>query len=443
MRDVNPRGGDYFRLRAEWLRFKNHVFDSNTELPTLAAVMDDVRRLMEERGSLGIVYLDLAAEEGAEAARGWQAYDEMLRAFARALLSLKAEGGPLTPTDIVAVMSVRSDKFLVFMRAGEPGGVDSASIDARARRLCEKLGEALPRFLPSARKNPLTFHQGHAVMHRDPMLRAERSMHRALDEAMFMSLTQRTREDDRRVQGLDEIIGEEDVVTLYQPILDLQTLDVLGHEVFSRGPAGGPFEDAERLFALAERTGRLLDLERLCRNRALDSALRHLRPGTKLFLNTSAPALADPAVSGESFVRLVEQQGLDHGDVVLEITERVALEERQVFRETLRRLKRDGFGIAIDDMGAGYSSLKALVEVEPDYLKFDISLVRDIDRSLIKRSLLETLVDLSAKIGARVIAEGIEMEPELATLREMGVPLGQGRYLGPPVLVAASETATK
>jgi len=441
MKAPNPQEADFFRLRAEWLRFKNHVFDSNTELPTLAAVMDDVRRLMEERGSLGVIYLDLAAEAGAEAARGWQAYDELLRAFARALLALKSEGGVLSPRDIVAAVSVRCDKFLVFMRAGDAGGIDSASMDARARRLCEKLRETLPRFLQAAREVPVPFHEGHAVMYRDPMLRAERSMHRALDEAMFMSLTQRSHEDDRRLQGLDEIIGEEDVVTLYQPILDLQTLDVLGHEVFSRGPAGGPFEDAERLFALAERTGRLLELERLCRNRALVSASRHLRPGTKLFLNTSAPALADPAVSGDAFVRQVEAQGLDHADVVLEITERVALEERQAFRDTLRKLKREGFGIAIDDMGSGYSSLKALVEVEPDYLKFDISLVRDIDRSLIKRSLLETLVDLSAKIGAKVIAEGIEIEPELATLRDMGVPLGQGRYLGPPVLVGASETA--
>jgi EAL domain-containing protein (putative c-di-GMP-specific phosphodiesterase class I) len=441
MKAPHPQEADFFRLRAEWLRFKNHVFDANTELPTLPAVMDDVRRLMEERGSLGVVYLDLAAEPGAEAARGWQAYDELLRAFARALLSLKGEAGPLSPRDIVAVTSVRSDKFLVFMRAGDPGGPDSGSLDARVQRLCEKLAEAIPRFLESARKAPVPFHEGHAVMYRDPMLRAERSMHRALDEAMFMSLTQRTREDDRRLQGLDEIIGEEEVVTLYQPILDLRTLDVLGHEVFSRGPAGGPFEDAERLFALAERTGRLLDLERLCRNRALVSAPRHLRPGTKLFLNTSAPALADPTVSGEAFVRQVEAQGLDHCDVVLEITERVAIEEREAYRDMLRKLKQEGFGIAIDDMGSGYSSLKALVEVEPDYLKFDISLVRDIDRSLIKRSLLETLVDLSAKIGAKVIAEGIEMEPELATLREMGVPLGQGRYLGPPVLVGAAETA--
>src|SRR5262249_39633023 len=99
-------------------------------------------------------------------------------------------------------------------------------------------------------------------------------------------------------------------------------------------------------------------------------------------------------------------------------------------------LKREGFRIAIDDMGAGYSSLQSLVEVEPDYLKFDISLVRQIDRSLIKRSLLETLVDLSGRIGAQVVAEGIEEEAELMTLRDMGVPLGQGRYLAPPVPVS-------
>ena len=74
----------------------------------------------------------------------------------------------------------------------------------------------------------------------------------------------------------------------------------------------------------------------------------------------------------------------------------------------------------------------AVVEVEPDYLKFDVSLVRDIDRSLIKRSLLETLVDLAERIGARVVAEGIEAESELLALRDRGVGLGQGRYLAPP-----------
>jgi EAL domain-containing protein (putative c-di-GMP-specific phosphodiesterase class I)/GGDEF domain-containing protein len=434
MSTPSPEQGDYFRLRAEWLRFKNHVFDANTELPTLAAVLDDVRRLVEERGTLGLVYLDLGADGQVEALHGWQTYDEVLRAFARALADLRTQGH-LGSRDVVAVLSVRSDKFLVFLRGQEGSALEAGGLEGRARRLQEHLAEALPRHLPAGVPQPLAFHVGHALMYRDPMLRSERSIHRALDEAMFMSLRQRTRDEDRRAQGLAEIIGSQQVVTLYQPIMDLQTREVLGHEVFTRGPAGGPFEEADRLFALAERTGRLVDLERLCRSRALSSVRLHLPPGSKLFLNTSAGALKDSEVAGAEFVRHVDAQGLRHEDVVLEVTERLAQEERHSYQQVLRDLKRAGFGIAIDDMGAGHASLQALVEVEPDYLKFDISLVRNIDRNLIKRSLLETLVDLSGRIGARVVAEGIEAEAELSTVRDMGVPLGQGRFLAAPALI--------
>ena len=133
---------------------------------------------------------------------------------------------------------------------------------------------------------------------------------------------------------------------------------------------------------------------------------------------------------------MVDLSGLRHDEVVLEITERLTKEERGPYQTILHDLKRQGFGIAIDDVGAGYASLQTLVEMEPDYLKFDIALVRGIDRSSIKRSLLETVVDLSRRIGAKVVAEGIEAEPELTTLRDMGVPLGQGRFLAAPVEVA-------
>lgn len=428
--------GEYFRLRAEWLRFKTHVFDTNTGLPTLAAVLDDVRRSMEERGTLALVYIDLGADRHVESVHGWQVFDDLLRGFSRTLVSLR-EDGHLGARDIIAVMSVRSDKFLVFMRGGEGMALDADTIEGRARRLRDEITEALRAHVPSGVEQPVTFDMGHALMYRDPMLRAERSIHRALDEAMFMSLRQRTRDEDRRAHGLDEIIAGGQIHTLYQPILDLRTQQVVGHEIFTHGPAGTPFEEAERLFAVAERTGRLIELERLSRARALESARRHLEPGAKLFLNTSARALSDPDVAGAGFVRLVEANGLRHDEVVLEITERIPKEERGPYEEALRGLKEQGFGIAIDDVGAGYSSLQALITLEPDYLKFDIALVRGIDRSSIKRSLLETVVDLSGRIGAKVVAEGIEAEGELTTVRDMGVPLGQGRFLAAPMGVVA------
>jgi EAL domain-containing protein (putative c-di-GMP-specific phosphodiesterase class I) len=273
---------------------------------------------------------------------------------------------------------------------------------------------------------------GHAVLYRDPLLRSERAVHRSMDEAMRMCLAEQRREEESSAAGLAGILADGGVVTLFQPIVDLQDRSVVGHEVFSRGPAGSGLEDPERLFVAAERSGRILDLERLCRRQALLGSGRHLTHGAKLFLNTSTPALHDPELEGKGFLGELERQGLSPGDVVLEIKERVAVEDRPAQRNALRHLKRAGLGIAIDDMGAGYASLQSIVELEPDFLKFDIALVRNIDRSQIKRSLLETVVELSQRIGASVIAEGIEAEAEFRTLKEMGVPLGQGHYLAPP-----------
>ena len=427
-------GPDYFRLRAEWLRFKNHVFDSDVELPTLAAVLDDARRLLEERGSLGLVYLDPGSNGQTESLHGWQAYDEVIRGVAETLKSLRQDG-LLGMRDLIATLGIRSDKFILFVAGPKGAALDALKLQGLVLRLRERLTGELPRRVTDALAIPVLLEYGHALLHRDPMLRAERAVHRALDEAMLMAQRQRARDEDQRAQGLHALIESQQVVTLYQPILNLADLSVLGHEVFTRGSAGSPFEDPEQLFALALRAGRIVDFERLCRNRALELARRHLGRGAKLFLNTAAHTLGDSDVAGAGFVRRVDAQGLQHADVVLEIAERVTFDQRQSPHEVLHELKRQGFRIAIDDMGAGYASLQAIVELEPDYLKFDIALVRNIDKSLIKRSLLETLVELSQKIGAEVIAEGIEAESELLTLRELGVCLGQGRYLAPPVVV--------
>ncbi|MGE0456222.1 MAG: EAL domain-containing protein [Vicinamibacteria bacterium] len=431
---MTPGGGrenEYFRLRAEWLRFKGHLIDADTELPTLAAVLDEVRRLLEERGSLGVVYLDPGGAGQLETSHGWQAYDVVVRELAAAVRRLRADG-LLGPRDLAATLGVRSDKFVLFASAQRAAGMEPAALDALSLELRSRLQRELALQLPAELALPVLLDCGHALLHREPMLRAERAVLRALDEAVLVSQRRRAQEEAERALGLDALIQGQQVVTLYQPIVRLADGHVVGHEVFTRGAPGSPFEDPEQLFALAERTGRVVEFERLCRQRALDSVHRHLRPGEKLFLNTAAHTLGDSEVAGAGFVRRIDAAGLPHGDVVLEITERVTLEPGRSPRAALAELKRRGFRIAIDDMGAGYASLQSIVELEPDFLKFDISLVRNIDRSVIKRSLLETLVDLSARLGAEVVAEGIEAESELATVREMGVELGQGHFLAPP-----------
>jgi EAL domain-containing protein (putative c-di-GMP-specific phosphodiesterase class I) len=120
------------------------------------------------------------------------------------------------------------------------------------------------------------------------------------------------------------------------------------------------------------------------------------------------------------------KSGLRPHDVVVEITERVAIVRHDEFQRSLRTFKERGYRVAVDDMGAGYASLQSLAAIEPDFLKFDVSLVRDIDKSSIKRSLLDTLRALADKIRARVIAEGVERTEEKETLLALGIELGQG-----------------
>ncbi|HSP05780.1 MAG TPA: EAL domain-containing protein, partial [Acidobacteriota bacterium] len=150
----------------------------------------------------------------------------------------------------------------------------------------------------------------------------------------------------------------------------------------------------------------------------------HSQPGSRLV--PCAPP--GPAQLSE----FVAELGLRQERIVLEITERVAIQEWESFKKVLHDFRKHGFKIAIDDMGAGYSSLQAIAELEPDFLKFDISLVRNIHENLIKIGLLETLVSLSNKINAKVIAEGIEEKDEYQALRNLGVDLGQGYFFAVP-----------
>jgi EAL domain-containing protein (putative c-di-GMP-specific phosphodiesterase class I) len=244
---------------------------------------------------------------------------------------------------------------------------------------------------------------------------------------MLASLVQREGIDAARRDELARMIADGSIRSVFHPIVRLVDAGVIGHEALTRPLRPTSFASVEELFAFAESTELLVEFERLCRGTAVRSAASV--PGLGLlFLNASARAVEDPQWSSGVMDRALAGSGLTPGDVVVEITERLAIVRHEDFQSALRTFKRRGYRVAVDDMGAGYASLQALASIEPDFLKFDVSLVRDIDRSSIKRSLLESLRLLADKIRARVIAEGIEREGEKDTLLDLGIELGQGFY---------------
>jgi EAL domain-containing protein (putative c-di-GMP-specific phosphodiesterase class I)/GGDEF domain-containing protein len=412
---------DYYRLRTEWLRFKSHLYDGLTGLPTLAAAIEDIRRVLEERGGASVVYLDLGRSGGYETKMGWAVYDEAVREFARLLLALRGAGG-LAPHDIVCLHTVRSDRFLVFV--GDPGGADRGSARAR-ERIVGALRGRIAALSPDHMLRSIRLSAGHARVGSDPRVRQERAIQQAVADALLASLVEREGIEAVRRDELLRMIEQSEVRSVFHPIVRLADRSAIGHEALTRPTGGVSFDSVEQLFSFAESTEYLVDFERLCRHTAIRAARRVSELGL-LFLNASARAVEDPEWADGGMDALLRQHGLAPGDVVVEITERVAITQHDEFQRSLRLFKKRGYRVAVDDMGAGYASLQSLASIEPDFLKFDTSLVRDIDRNSIKRSLLESLRQLADKIHARVIAEGVERPEECSALVDLGIELGQG-----------------
>jgi EAL domain-containing protein (putative c-di-GMP-specific phosphodiesterase class I) len=414
-----PTGdGDYYRLRTEWLRFKSHLRDGLTGLPALPAVLEEVRRMVEAHGAVELVYLDLGRSGWHETKLGWAAYDESIRTFAKRLLALR--GSQLTREDVLCLHTVRSDRFLIFRGMNGQARDPAAPAGALRGRLLQALATDDDPLPPSAR-----IATGHAQVRLDPMTRAERAIQQAVADAMMMSLREREGIESARRAELQRLIDERRVRSVFHPIVQIADRKAVGHEALTRPMGAHAFDSVEELFAFAERTDLLGPFERLCRSTAIKSAAT--LPGRGLlFLNASARAVEDPEWSSGAVDALLSESGMTPRDVVVEITERLAVTQIDTFSAVLRSFKARGYRVAVDDMGAGYASLQSLASIEPDFLKFDVSLVRDIDKSSIKRGLLESLRSLADKIRARVIAEGIEREEERETLLALGVELGQG-----------------
>ena len=252
-----------------------------------------------------------------------------------------------------------------------------------------------------------------------------------LEEARCMTQSGLNKRDMMLNAEFQEIVAQSRIEPRYQPIVHLSNGNVFGWEALSRGPVDSNFHSPLSLFQFAEETGGLFQLERVCRKKAVTHCREFI--GThKLFLNIHPRTISDPDFTPGETKRILEQKRIDPENVVFEITERHAVENFQLFHDTLQHYRNQGFLIAVDDVGSGYSGLLSIARIRPDFIKIDKSLVFSADSDPVKRALLETFVTFANQIGAKIIAEGIETSSVYATLANLGVHFGQGYYIAKP-----------
>ena len=213
----------------------------------------------------------------------------------------------------------------------------------------------------------------------------------------------------------------------FQPIFDVPANRTFAYEALVRTDEES-LKRTDVLIATAERLGRIHDLGRTVRS-AVATAAAEVPDDVLIFVNVHGLELTDDDLFADScaLAPIAER-------VVLEITERVGLDP-VAGPAKVAMLRQRGYRIAVDDLGAGYAALGALATLEPDIVKLDMSLVRDIDRHPTKRRVVGAIATLCRELGSRVVAEGVETPSEFAALREAGIELIQGFLLARPTRV--------
>jgi EAL domain-containing protein (putative c-di-GMP-specific phosphodiesterase class I) len=227
--------------------------------------------------------------------------------------------------------------------------------------------------------------------------------------------------------------------TVYQPIVSLADGGVVGYEALTRGPAGGELESPLALFAAARAEQRVPELDRACRSAALSDALSAgLRQPATLFLNAEPEALEIPATGP------IRESAIAAGadlQLCIELTERALTARPAELLAAVDRLRREGFMIALDDVGVDPRSLALLPLLRPDIVKLDISLIHG-HPSRRSGEVMNGVCAYAEQTGATILAEGIERESHLIAAESLGASLAQGWYFGRPAPAAELRPVT-
>jgi EAL domain-containing protein (putative c-di-GMP-specific phosphodiesterase class I)/GGDEF domain-containing protein len=418
--------------RIERVEYEQMLYDHLTGLPTLPVMIERSRQLIKERGELIVLYFNFVRYSKIEEIYGWEKLDAVLETTAQSVREF-LDASALRSSRVM--VSFTNDDDFVFFHVPPPGvaAVTDVEITELVSRLQDHVGGRIEAAHGEEIASLFEIYAGMAHVYYNPKIRLQRLIYRGIREAANAARSVEERERGRRVEDLRRSLRERAVYIDLHPILVADTRQVYGYEALARGTLR-TLRSPEIMFEVAAEADLLWELGRLCRSKAIEAMKTRLTRGELLFLNVDPHDFVDPEFSQ------LDREVADPQRVVIEITERTAIKDYPKFRERLKALRERGYRFAVDDAGSGYAGLGSIANLEPDFIKLDISLINCIDTNFIKQNLVETMVRFANDQGAKVIAEGVERAEEYETVKGLGVHLVQGFFLHRPSENAVSRT---
>ncbi len=232
---------------------------------------------------------------------------------------------------------------------------------------------------------------------------------------------------------IEKIIKNEHITICFQPIISIRKNSMAAFEALCRGIDGEEIIPPNVLFDCARDKDLTLELDRLCRKKALEefASMTKSSEDMLLFLNFDASVIDRGVVGSGNLHDAVSYLNLNPSNIVIEINE-AKTNNTRALTAFIDTYKNYGFIVALDDIGSGYSNLNRLAVVKPDILKIDMALISGIDKEFYKQEVVKSMVELARKIGALVVAEGVETQEEAINSLDLGVDMLQGYYFARP-----------
>ncbi|PYY30491.1 EAL domain-containing protein [Paenibacillus illinoisensis] len=216
-----------------------------------------------------------------------------------------------------------------------------------------------------------------------------------------------------------------------QPIVDAHE-QIVGFEFLLRPSENGTPFSPYTLFEVARDTGLHSFLDRTARITAIETSAAFLPHGVKRFVNFLPSSIYNPEFCLTHTFEAIERLELDPKDFVFEVVETEQIQHMSILQHIFSVYRSRGMSVALDDVGAGYSTIELMNRLEPDFVKIDRSLIDQCDRDPVKQQQIIDIVEMSRRFGGRVLAEGIERMEEFDFCRSIGIELAQGYYFGKP-----------
>ncbi len=400
------------------------------ELPALHEHIDEVSRQVANRECVGVIVLDASNLGPWERTHGAALFSQLMSRLGASIQRMR--GSAIRTDDIVCMEAPGGDTIIIFMGAPRDAAtgpaIDFEAIVSRVKRLVFEPFQSTQLWYHTALEQVCT---GSALLIRNDSVDPRREVYRAIRQARIDAQVSHRELQRQRHRVVGHMIAQRKIRTLYQPIFDLATMEPIGYEALSRAEQADADKLGVHLFVAAAKAELDGELDQTCRGLSLDRRPA-LASSRRLFVNCLPGTFYDPMRELTMMLESWEEDGLHPSQLVFEITENITHDQLRRVLPNIRELSRRGYQFAIDDVGTGTSNLQLIADLEPNFIKMDISLTRGIANSDRKKALASYLMGLAERCDAQLIAEGIENEADCDAIRDLGIPLGQGYLLGMP-----------